>query len=203
MKVSDNLPTQATTRPARSSMNMYSLSGSNVRFVLPDIDSTSMFSTRTDHSTPRQLRANWACAPGQRPRCLVQLEDFVAKELRERGVEDPKPSQRRLSVFKEAFDLFIQEFSTFAPLLLRIKGEYDALLDAYASKLQYIAPLKAKLSTMKEDACVKLKHMKTKQEQEVKRLEKYAADLLRAKESAKVNFHCGKCCVATAENLLF
>lgn len=89
-------------------------------------------------------------------------------------------------MFEEIFDVFVQEFGAFRPLLQRIKAEYESLLDIYASKLQYIAPLKARLATIKEDATVQLRQIKLVKQKELEEMKHYAAELLQNIQEEKV-----------------
>ncbi len=61
------------------------------------------------------------------------------------------PSASKLQVYREAFAYFMDDFKTYRPLLSAIKNEYELLLDKYISRLHYIPPLKARLSTLTQE----------------------------------------------------
>ncbi|CEP00025.1 hypothetical protein PBRA_007759 [Plasmodiophora brassicae] len=87
--------------------------------------------------------------PGIKPPLLLTIEEMI-----DRGVKNDSgtPSEQRLSVFRDAFESFLNGFGPYKGVLSRIKGEYQALLDHYAEQVRYIAPLKMRLKTIKADA---------------------------------------------------
>jgi hypothetical protein len=82
----------------------------------------------------------------------------------------------------------MQEFGAYLPFLQKIITEYDSLLDIYASKLHYIAPLKARLATIKEDATVQLRQIKMQKQSEIDQMQQYAAELLQNRQQEKVRY---------------
>jgi len=90
-------------------------------------------------------------ASRRKPQLLQQLESLLAEKLRlseklsaaNHGAEAQSPRgspgkerparngamNMRLDAFRECFDAFINAFSTYRPLLARIKEQYDAALD--------------------------------------------------------------------------
>ncbi|KDO19346.1 hypothetical protein SPRG_14866 [Saprolegnia parasitica CBS 223.65] len=98
-----------------------------------------------------------------KPLLLQQLEAFLAAELSivgatehgDREVDDEGRAQMhlaRLQVFRECFLLLIEDFKTYQPLLLRIKAEYEALLDIYTLKVSKIPQYEATIRTMEQEA---------------------------------------------------
>ncbi|KAI8918748.1 hypothetical protein BC831DRAFT_516103 [Entophlyctis helioformis] len=96
--------------------------------------------------------ASKVIAPGDgtRPALLLDMLRYVREELRHLGAErsslgDP----RRLQVFREAFDHFINEFKTYQPILSEIKNEYDHVVQAQREQLDKQESLKGKLSVIR------------------------------------------------------
>ncbi|EQC30263.1 hypothetical protein SDRG_12113 [Saprolegnia diclina VS20] len=98
-----------------------------------------------------------------KPLLLQQLEAFLAAELSivgatehmDREADDEGRAQMhlaRLQVFRECFLLLIEDFKTYQPLLLRIKAEYEALLDIYTLKVSKIPQYEATIRTMEQEA---------------------------------------------------
>jgi hypothetical protein len=69
------------------------------------------------------------------------------------------PSASKLQVYREAFSYFMEDFKTYKPLLSAIKNEYELLLDKYISRLHYIPPLKARLSTLTQETQQKMNEL--------------------------------------------
>lgn len=76
-----------------------------------------------------------------RPPLLVELEQFIATqmdELKRENVEEPETddwlSMRRLTIYKDAFQRFIEEFNIYKPILTAIKYEYESAFDYFSSK---------------------------------------------------------------------
>ncbi|OQR92453.1 hypothetical protein THRCLA_08697 [Thraustotheca clavata] len=95
-----------------------------------------------------------------KPLLLQQLESFLAKELSIVGSvsEDTlcegntQARLARLQVYRECFLLLIEDFKTYQPLLLRIKAEYEALIDIYTMKVSKIPQYEATIRTMEQEA---------------------------------------------------
>ncbi|OQR80844.1 hypothetical protein ACHHYP_17132 [Achlya hypogyna] len=99
-----------------------------------------------------------------KPLLLQQLEAFLTKELSFVGAAEMDENGRRdeeglaqvrlarLQVFRECFLLLIEDFTTYQPLLLRIKAEYEALIDIYTLKVSKIPQYEATIRTMEQEA---------------------------------------------------
>ena len=115
-----------------------------------------------------------------KPKFLQQLESFCAHELALLGCDGPDagPSASRLQVYREAFQYFMEDFKTYKPLLSRIKNEYEMLLDRYASRLHFIPPLKARLSTLKQETAQLVRRIKQEHREKTLALETKVAQAL-------------------------
>ncbi len=56
---------------------------------------------------------------------------------------------RRLSLYRQVFDLFIQEFKTYQNILSDVKNEYEAALQNLERQSELVSPLKAKLAILR------------------------------------------------------
>ena len=87
---------------------------------------------------------------------LAQLEEFVEQELQVHGLDKSgpgvEPNPVRLGVYREAFQFFMEEFASYRPFLGAVCHEYEALLESYQQKLHFIPPLKARLTTLQQEA---------------------------------------------------
>lgn len=59
-----------------------------------------------------------------KPRFLIDIERNIRRELR----TPQEPGQKRIQVFRRAFEDLISSVQTFGPLLAQIKEEYEELL---------------------------------------------------------------------------
>jgi len=66
-------------------------------------------------------------AKESRPSFLLELEQFVEAELESLPHSTQQPAAK-LQIFQECFDRFIDAFARYAPILTRIKHEYDEAL---------------------------------------------------------------------------
>ncbi|KAJ3056947.1 Ribonuclease H2 subunit A [Rhizophlyctis rosea] len=77
-----------------------------------------------------------------RPRFLVAMLHHVRAELVELGAENAPPGDpRRLQVYSEIWDYFIEEFKTYKPLLTEIKHEYESLLNNMRQQIDKLGEL--------------------------------------------------------------
>lgn len=73
-----------------------------------------------------------------RPPLLRDIEEFLAKKLTDISTEEPMTedwlSNKRLRVYREAFQLYIDEFNIYKPFLNAVKYEYECTLDFFSSR---------------------------------------------------------------------
>ncbi|KAJ3390908.1 Translin-associated factor X-interacting protein 1 [Entophlyctis sp. JEL0112] len=86
------------------------------------------------------------------PRLLVVLSSRVQAETA--LLENPSdPSDpRKLQIYREVFEKFINEFKTYEPLLSEIKCVYDATIRAQKARIAELEPYQAKADIMKYEA---------------------------------------------------
>ncbi|KAJ3044524.1 Translin-associated factor X-interacting protein 1 [Rhizophlyctis rosea] len=100
-----------------------------------------------------------ALYPGDktRPRFLVAMLHQVRAELVALGAENaPLGDSRRLQVYGEIWDFFIQEFKTYEPLLTEIKHEYECHLQNMRQEVAKLEPLQSKLAVYRYQAAQEL-----------------------------------------------
>ena len=56
---------------------------------------------------------------------------------------------RRLSLYRQVFDLFINEFKTYQTILSDIKNEYEAVIRNLERESELVSPLQAKLAILR------------------------------------------------------
>ena len=101
-----------------------------------------------------------------RPPLLVELEDFISSELkelkREMNVGNAQPetddwlSMRRLKIYKDAFQRFIDEFTIYKPILTSIKHEYETAFDNFSSKARKHMSAKTEFVTFEREHIQKM-----------------------------------------------
>ena len=73
-----------------------------------------------------------------RPPLLKDIEDFLAQNLPPIAIAESLSedwlSNKRLRVYRDAFQLFIDEFNIYKPFLNAVKYEYDATLDFLSAR---------------------------------------------------------------------
>eukprot|EP00002_Diphylleia_rotans_P033761 TRINITY_DN7208_c0_g1_i5.p1 TRINITY_DN7208_c0_g1~~TRINITY_DN7208_c0_g1_i5.p1 ORF type:complete len:796 (-),score=186.16 TRINITY_DN7208_c0_g1_i5:1169-3556(-) len=88
-----------------------------------------------------------------KPRFLLELERYVQAELLQvaKLEKDPESNfnKAKFLVYREAFTLLVEKFSTYRGILSEIQAEYDSLINEYEDKLQKIQPYESELATIK------------------------------------------------------
>jgi hypothetical protein len=73
-----------------------------------------------------------------RPPLLKDIEDFLSKKLGDISPGEPMSedwlSNKRLRVYREAFQMYIDEFNIYKPFLNAVKYEYESTLDFFSSR---------------------------------------------------------------------
>ncbi|KAJ3286765.1 Chk1 protein kinase, partial [Borealophlyctis nickersoniae] len=92
---------------------------------------------------PASKAAKKILYPGDRtrPKFLVAMLHHAKAELQILGAENaPVGDPRRLQVYREVWDYFIQEFKTYEPLLTAIKHEYETTIQEQRQELDKLYP---------------------------------------------------------------
>ena len=159
-RIAPNLDSRPSS-PAKESGR--ALSPGGFRHTLPRPTGTS-FSVDDELASRRpQSRGSMASTAGSgtvhtvpryaAPGLLVDLEGYVNSELQSKGVVgaehtgDPK----RLAIFSECFDCFIEHCTTYRPLLAKIKAEFDAGLSSLGRQVDAQGPTQTRLAVMSEE----------------------------------------------------
>ncbi|KAG6963669.1 hypothetical protein JG688_00008065 [Phytophthora aleatoria] len=118
-----------------------------------DLDSFSPISpkVRKVHTRTRLLDDSRT-----RPALLQELLDFLHSELDgQREDSTPsKPSLRRLQVVREALNRLIDGFSVYAPVLMRIRDEYEHAVEALHARSLMVPGLQTRLQSV-ETHCLR------------------------------------------------
>ena len=86
-----------------------------------------------------------------KPTLQTQIEDFIRNELKTRGCSHKPGNKPRLSVYREAFEIFMDEFPNYRPLLWQIKNEYEAMLEVTEKKIESLPGIMAELEQQKAE----------------------------------------------------
>uniref|UniRef100_A0A7S1T9R7 Translin-associated factor X-interacting protein 1 N-terminal domain-containing protein n=1 Tax=Tetraselmis chuii TaxID=63592 RepID=A0A7S1T9R7_9CHLO len=97
----------------------------------------------------------------RQPRLLQRLEHLLQEKLRmadtlslpyNASASNPQAgaSNIRLDAYRQAFEAFIHSFTTYRPLLLRIKSQYDAALDDALESAQENIHMRAELTVVEQ-----------------------------------------------------
>jgi len=105
-----------------------------------------------------------------KPLLLIQMEDFIQYELSRpsnRLLDTESINESRWEVFSECFDVFIAEFSTYRPVLLRIKSEFEEILARCLKKVHHIRSIERKLSTMEGERAREIAELRREHQTEL------------------------------------
>ncbi|KAJ3349547.1 Translin-associated factor X-interacting protein 1 [Allomyces javanicus] len=144
-----------------------------------------------DNSNPTLGPAAFRTASGD-PALLVELTRFVRRELLELGADTKPPGDAaRLSVHRNAFQIFIEDFKTYRALLSDIKNEYERALARLEAQVREIPALESQLALHKYEVA-------EKQAETVKELVRRVGDVKNdsdhwAKEAARLQTELGEC----------
>ncbi|KAK1940820.1 hypothetical protein P3T76_007526 [Phytophthora citrophthora] len=90
-----------------------------------------------------------------RPALLQELLDFLHVELDTKDREETnKPSLRRLQVVREALNRLIDGFNVYAPVLMRIRDEYEHAVEALHARSLLVPGLHTRLQSV-ESHCLR------------------------------------------------
>lgn len=106
---------------------------------------------------PRATRKCWTggsffyAGPDRKPQLLMQLENYVSKELHAIDPHEPKFQELKLQVYRNAFECFITAFKTYQPLLSAIKKEYENTFVHQGEQIKKLEPLQSHLRLVTEE----------------------------------------------------
>ncbi|KAI8593023.1 hypothetical protein BDZ88DRAFT_476679 [Geranomyces variabilis] len=118
---------------------------------------SSAGTTRTPMVKPKGSTAAAAkiLYPGDktRPRFLLDILTYLKSELKQLGADVAQPGDpRRLQVYREVFERFIEEFKTYQPLLSDVKLEYERALQLQQTELNSLYPSVSELAVQRHTA---------------------------------------------------
>jgi chromosome segregation ATPase len=105
-----------------------------------------------------------------RPQLLVEINAIVEAGLRDLEGRADTPSPR-LSVYRMAFQRFIDEFTIYGPFLQSVKHEYDDCIDQLWERLREVATVHADLAVKDEEHAVLSRSVHKAHKEEVKALQ--------------------------------
>jgi hypothetical protein len=91
-----------------------------------------------------------ALAQPTRKTFYATIHDFIEREL---GLAyahaSPPGDEKRYLVYKQAFNLFIEEFKTYKDILSDIKNEYEKRMEKLQEQCQFLRPLQTQVNIMR------------------------------------------------------
>eukprot|EP01083_Nonionella_stella_P188505 694988_1 len=137
---------------------------------LPSISSTPTITTNKSVAflksithPPNTMKTSITTArSSNKPLLLIQMEDFIHYEMNlpsNQSFNAQDINESRLEVFRECFDVFISEFSTYQPVLTRIKNEYEDAIAQCLKKVHQVRITEAKLNTLQRVSKDKLNRL--------------------------------------------
>ncbi|XP_029464678.1 translin-associated factor X-interacting protein 1 [Rhinatrema bivittatum] len=120
-----------------------------------------------------------------KPQYLVQLENYLKKELLSLDLTQENAQELKLQPYREVFDYLIEGFKTYKPLLSAIKKEYEITLAQQREKIRSLEPLKVMLVTLSEKCDHKILSMQDEEREEIKLLKKNKIHLLKCIDKMK------------------
>uniref|UniRef100_A0A061S9K7 Flagellar associated protein n=2 Tax=Tetraselmis sp. GSL018 TaxID=582737 RepID=A0A061S9K7_9CHLO len=129
----------------------------------------------------------------RQPRLLQRLEYLLQEKLRladsiaspyddPGGAAQQGMSSMRLDAYRQAFEAFIHSFTTYRPLLLRIKAQYDAALEDALQSSQEHVHMKAELAVVEQRRIRTVEEARTSAAQQVSEARKELEHRLLAME---------------------
>ncbi|XP_078400320.1 translin-associated factor X-interacting protein 1 isoform X1 [Cetorhinus maximus] len=85
-----------------------------------------------------------------KPRFLEQLETHLRKELQVLDMSGPNAQEVNLQAYREVFEYFIEDLTTYKPLLSAIKNEYEITLVHLRNRIRELEPLQSMLVATSE-----------------------------------------------------
>ncbi|XP_072551524.1 translin-associated factor X-interacting protein 1 isoform X2 [Salminus brasiliensis] len=123
--------------------------------------------------------------PVPKPRFLEQLECYLKRELTALDPLSPKLQERKLQVYREVFDYFIEDFKTYKPLLCAVKNEYDITLAYLQEQIRELEPLRSQLVLLSERCDKKVLGLREKERAEIRILKQERQHLQQVIESMR------------------
>ncbi|KAI8823267.1 hypothetical protein BJ741DRAFT_634587 [Chytriomyces cf. hyalinus JEL632] len=116
------------------------------------------------------------------PRLLANLLATIKDERK--ILKNPQPTDPEcLQIYSEAFELFINEFKTYEPVLSEIKRTYDATIEAQRLKINQLEPFRSKIDIFKYEATQQLEQLRNEQESRIRQFQEACKSLERDKSA--------------------
>ncbi|XP_029378253.1 translin-associated factor X-interacting protein 1 [Echeneis naucrates] len=120
---------------------------------------------------------------GRKPQLLINLENYVNKELHTISPQDPKYQELKLQVYRDVFGHVIKEFKTYQPLLSAIKREYENTLAYQQDQIRGLEPLQSRLRLVTEECERKIQARWGEEQAEIGALKREKQQLQKAIEA--------------------
>ena len=150
-------------------------------FVLPDPSTPRRSSTFKGNTNLQSWPANTRSESRvpTKPRFLAMLEDWLGKSLADAaGMDQPEAalgegavSDAAMEVYDHVFDRLLGEFTTYGPILARIKAAYDGQLAASKRKIAEMQPAVDRVQNIETEILVAVSAAQAEKDVKIKRLQ--------------------------------
>ncbi|KAJ7311949.1 hypothetical protein JRQ81_006271 [Phrynocephalus forsythii] len=107
-----------------------------------------------------------------KPRYLEDLESYLRKELQALDLTKGKVQELKLQPYREVFEFFMEEFTTYKPLLASIKNEYDLTIAHLQQKIHSLEAVNAILVTASDQCTQQILAFQEQEKIEITQLKK-------------------------------
>ncbi|XP_015269439.1 PREDICTED: translin-associated factor X-interacting protein 1 [Gekko japonicus] len=120
-----------------------------------------------------------------KPRYLEMLESHLRTELLSLDLTKGRVQELRLQPYREVFELFMEEFKTYKPLLASIKKEYEAALAHLREKIYSLESVNAFLVTASDQCTQQILAFQEQEKVEIAQLKRDRIHLLKLIDQMK------------------
>jgi hypothetical protein len=117
-----------------------------------------------------------------RPLLLRHIEEYLQEHLSQLTVDDQTYTEdwlanKKLQIYREAFQLYLNDSNIYKPFLLAVKHEYEVLLDFFSGRARNQLKVKTDVASRQREFVQQLKQKDEDHREEVRRLKNELAFL--------------------------
>ncbi|CDS35683.1 translin associated factor X interacting protein [Echinococcus multilocularis] len=105
--------------------------------------------------------------PPPKPRFLILLENKIMRDMKKLGISEDTSDPLRLQLYREIFDRFIEECAYYAPVLAKIKDQYEGFIMHLRKKINEMQPIKELLWVASFDADKRVNEFQNRENTEI------------------------------------
>ena len=128
----------------------------------PDLPKPSTFAKRSLAFLPFKSSS---------PQLLVELNRIVDAGLRQLGMDGQEDVlEARLTIYKEAFQRFIDDFNIYRPFLQSVKAEYESSIDIMWDRLRSVSTIHGDFAVKDEEHAIATRELRQQHSSQVRML---------------------------------